>query len=173
MAQYIVDTMGYENTHFATMGKTTWLVQNKYRQILAGTNGDVLNRSMSNELGHLAQELSSIRPVAKSIKGMDTVFFTPRNKVPAWEKVTYANCICNIWHLNEEKHRIHMTVSGDQLHYEDDYISPAVSLLDANIIFNSVISDAWSVYRYCTVNIKSFYLNNPTSTYHYMKIPLK
>ena len=54
-----------------------------------------------------------------------------------------------------------MTIGGDRLDYEDDLISPAILLLDTNIMPNSVISDAHNGARYCTANVKSFYLNNP------------
>ena len=66
-----------------------------------------------------------------------------------------------------------MTVGGDLLDCEEDPSSPAVSLLDTKIMLNSVISDAHKGARYCTSDIKNFYLNNPMKKFRYMKIPLK
>ena len=40
-------------------------------------------------------------------------------------------------------------------------------------MLNSIISDAYKGAIYCTVDIKKFYLNNPMSTFRYMRIPLK
>ena len=101
------------------------------------------------------------------------MFFIPRHKVPAGEKITYANFIYDIRPLKTETHRVRMTVGGDRLDYEEDPSSPAVSLLDTKIMLNSVISDAHKGARYCTADIKNFYLNNPMSTFRYMRIPLK
>ena len=62
---------------------------------------------------------------------------------------------------------------GDRHDYEEDPSSPAVSLLDTKIMLSSVISDAHKGDRYCTADIKNFYLNNPMSTFGCMRIPLK
>ena len=48
--------------------------------------------------------------------------------------------------------------------------SPAVSLLDAKIHFNSVISDASRGARYCTCDLKDFFLQSVMKIFQYMKI---
>ena len=66
-----------------------------------------------------------------------------------------------------------MTVGGDRVEHEHDPSSPLVSLLDTKIMLNSVISDDKKGDKLCTVDVRNFYLNNPMSTYRYMKIPIK
>ena len=92
--------------------------------------------------------------------------------MPPGAKVTYGNFICDIRQHKNEKHRVRLTVGGDQLDYEHDARSPAVSLLDTKLMINSVISDAHRGAIYCTADIQNFYLNNPMKTYRYMHIPL-
>ena len=54
-----------------------------------------------------------------------------------------------------------MTAGGDRLDHLDDPISPTVSITDANIHFNSTISDAKRGARYMTLDIKNYYLGSP------------
>ena len=75
-------------------------------------------------------------------------------------------------HSSPKTYRVRLTVGGDELDYEENARSPAVSLLDTKILINSVIYDAEKGARYCTVDIKKFYLNNPMKTYRYMKISI-
>jgi hypothetical protein len=66
-----------------------------------------------------------------------------------------------------------MTVGGNLLDAYQDVRSPAVSLLDAKLHFNSVISDAHRGARYCTGDIKDFFLQSLMAIYQYMKIHKK
>lgn len=85
----------------------------------------------------------------------------------------YANVFNNVRPLKDEIHRVRMTVGGDRLEFEYDSSSSAVSLLDTKSLLNRVISDVHKVSRYCTADIKIFYLNNPMQKFCYMKIPLR
>ena len=100
------------------------------------------------------------------------MFFIPWHKVPTGANVTYTNFINNVRPLKDETHRVRMAVEGDRLDYEEDPSSPAISLLDTKIMLNSVISDAHKGARYYIAGIKMFYLNNPMSTFRYMRLPL-
>jgi hypothetical protein len=66
-----------------------------------------------------------------------------------------------------------MTVGGNLLDAFQDVRSPAVSLLDAKLHFNSVISDAHRGARYCTGDIKDFFLQSLMTIYQYMKVHKK
>ena len=85
----------------------------------------------------------------------------------------YANFICDLRPLKDDTHRVRCTVGGNLLDYVDYPSSPAASLLDIKIHINSTISDAHQGARYATADIENFYLNNPMSTYRYMRIALK
>ena len=71
-----------------------------------------------------------------------------------------------------ETYKVQLTVGGDKLDYEEYARSPVVSLFDTKILLDSVISDANKGARYCTADIKNFYLNNPVKTYRYIKTPI-
>jgi hypothetical protein len=67
-----------------------------------------------------------------------------------------------------------MTVGGNLLDAYQEVRSPAVRLLDAKLHFNSVISDAHRRgARYCTGDIKDFFLQSLMTIYQYMKIHKK
>ena len=66
-----------------------------------------------------------------------------------------------------------MTVSGDILECNGNPSSPAVSLLNTKIFFNSIISDAYKGAKFATADIKNHYLQSPMKNHQYMRIPLK
>jgi hypothetical protein len=57
-----------------------------------------------------------------------------------------------------EPHRIRMTVGGDRLDACQDVRSPAVGITDTKLHINSTISDAKDGARYCTGDLKDFFL---------------
>ena len=66
-----------------------------------------------------------------------------------------------------------MIVIGDKLDYEDDSRFSVVAILDTKIMLNNIIHDAHKGTFFCTVDIKNFYLNNPTKNtdtwkYHFI-----
>jgi hypothetical protein len=117
--------------------------------------------------------LSKQRSAADAINGTKTMFFILPNQVPHGCKVTYAHFVCTMRPGKSEPYRIRMTVGGNLLDAYQDVRSPAVSLLDAKLHFNSVISDAKRGARYCTGDIKDFFLQSLMTIYQYMKIHRK
>jgi len=69
-----------------------------------------------------------------------------------------------------EVYRVRMTVGGNRLDTYQDVRSPAVSTLDAKLDINSTISDAHKGARYCTADIKDFFLCSTMQVYQYMRI---
>ena len=63
-----------------------------------------------------------------------------------------------------------MTAGGNCLDYPDDTISPTVSIIDANIHFNSTISYAKRRARYMTLDIKNYYLGSPMHNKQFLRI---
>ena len=67
-----------------------------------------------------------------------------------------------------------MTVGGDRLIVDFDVRSPAISLLDMKShVVNSVISDAKHGARYCTADLKDFFLQSTMKVFQYMRIHRK
>ncbi len=71
-------------------------------------------------------------------------------------KVAYENMICDYRLLKKEKYRVRLTFGGDVLEYEGNASPPAVSLLEAKLIINSVISEADRGAKFMSVDLKDF-----------------
>jgi len=101
------------------------------------------------------------------------MFFIRPNQVPAGRKVTYASIVCTMRPGKSEVYRVHITVGGNRLDAYQDVRSPAVGVTDTKLHLNSVISDAHRGARYCTGDIKDFFLGSEMATYQYMRIHRK
>ena len=130
-------------------------------------------KSLSNELARCAQGLSKHRLAGDQIIGNNTIVFIRPNQVPAGRKVTYANFVCTMRPGKAEQYRICMTVGGDKLDAYQDVRSPAVDLTDMKIHLNSTISDAKNGARYCTGDLKDFFLVSDMPVYQYMRVHRK
>ena len=76
--------------------------------------------------------------------------------------------VCDYRPLKQEKIRVRLTVGGDKLEYSNDASSPAASMIDAELLIYSTISD-----RFMTVDIKDFFLQSRLPQPEYMKIHIK
>ena len=132
-------------------------------QLLKSNSKEIWKTALSNELGQLAQGICHI-------KGNDVIDFIPFHMVPKNKIVTYANMVCNVRPLKSEKFRVRLTVGGDRLQYLDDTASPAASLLEAKLLFNSTISQSAKGARFIMIDIKDFFLQTIMSNAEYMKI---
>jgi hypothetical protein len=126
--------------------------------------------SLANEWARCAQGLSSNRPADKHVVGTNTIFFIRPHQVPAGRKVTYANFVCTMRPGKAERYRIHMTVGGDRLDAYQDVRSPAVGITDTKLHINSAISDAKNGARYCTGDLKDFFLCSIMKIFQYMRV---
>ena len=135
--------------------------------LLFGHDSKIWTRSMSNELGRLAQ--GNIYGVTAT----DTIDFIFKHDVPANQPVTYANFICDHRPLKSEKHRIRLTAGGDKLTFDVDAGAPAASLLETKLLINSVISDAKHGAKFLSCDLKDFFLASPMEKPEYMRILYK
>ena len=71
--------------------------------------------------------------------------------------ITYTNMVCHIWLSKTEKFRVQLTVGGDWLQYPDDTASPAATLLETKLFFNSTISQSTKGAQFMTIDIKDFF----------------
>ena len=88
-------------------------------------------------------------------------------------KTTYASFVCDHRPLKTEPWRVRIVVGGDKLTYDEDTGSPAASLLESKLLFNSTISDAKKGARFMSLDLKDFFLATPMHRPEYMKIPYK
>ena len=102
--------------------------------------------------------------------GTNTVFFVPKDKVPAGRTVTYGITVAEIRLQKAETHQTRLTVGGNLINFPGDVTTPTADLITAKIVFNSVLSTN-HVELMCE-DIANFYSNNPMNRYDYMKLPL-
>jgi hypothetical protein len=141
--------------------------------LLAGPDSETWRRSLTNEWARCMQGITKNRPTHEHIAGNNTMFFILPNDVPRGRKVTYANFVCTMRPGKAEPMRVRMTVGGDRLDAFQDVRSPAIGLTDTKLHLNSVISDAHKGARYCTADIKDFFLGSEMKQFQYMKIHKK
>ena len=84
----------------------------------------------------------------------------------------YASFVCDCKLYKEELYRVRMVVGGNCLNYDKDAFASVASLLEINILINSVISEAEKGARFITHDLKNFYLATPMKKRIHMKIPL-
>ena len=135
--------------------------------LLFGHDSAVWTKSMSNELGRLAQ--GNIY----GVKATDTIDFIFKGDVPANKAVTYANFVCDFKPLKSEMYRIRLVAGGDKLNYAGDPGAPAASLLETKLMINSVISDAKHGAKFMSCDLKDFFLATPMLNAEYMRIHYK
>ena len=138
--------------------------------LLSGPDSAIWLKSLSNEWGRCTQGLHKSRSVDDTILGNNTIVFIFPHQVPAGRKVTYANFVCTMRPGKAEVFRIRMTVGGDRLDAYQDVRSPAVGVIDTKLHLNSVISDAHLGARYCTGDLKDFFLVSDMPIYQYMRV---
>jgi hypothetical protein len=141
--------------------------------LLHGPDSERWYKSLSNEWGRCTQGLHLNRTISEQISGNNTMFFIFPNQVPAGRKITYAQFVCTNRPGKAEQWRIRMTVGGNLLDAYQDVRSPAVGLIDTKLHWNSVISDAHRGARYCTGDLKDFFLVSDMRIYQYMRIHRK
>ena len=121
--------------------------------------------STENKLGHLSQGFKNC------ITAQDAMDFIFRLEVLHNKTVTYANFICDYRPLKSEPFRVRMTVGGDKLQYDEDTGSLTVSLLEAKLLANNVISDCKKHNsKFCAIDLKDFFLNTPMASPEYVRI---
>ena len=92
--------------------------------------------------------------------GTNTIFFIPKDKVPAGRTVTYGRIVAEIRPQKDETHRTRLTVGGNLIQFPGDVTTPTADPITAKLIFNSVLST--KNVKFMCADIANFYINNPT-----------
>ena len=137
----------------------------EYRHIFKGPTTAIWENSFANEIGRLAQVLGTRMP-----SGTNTIFFIPRDKLPAGRTVTYGIIVAKIRPQKVETHCTRLTVGGNLINFPGDVTTPTAYLITAKLIFNSVLSTKND--KFMCADIANFYLDNPMNRYEYIKLPL-
>ena len=121
-------------------------------------------RSSANEFGRLVQS------VGGRIEGTDTIKFLRYYEMPKHRHPTYARFVCEIHPQKTEKERTRLTVGGNLIDYPDTVTTRTFDLVTFKMHINSILSRPNR--KYCSFDIKNFYLNTPMERSEYMKIPI-
>ena len=90
----------------------------------------------------------------RDVKGNDVLDHVHRSTIPTNKKVTYANMVCDHRPLKIEKYRVRLILGGDKLEYLVDASSPAASLVESRLLFNSIVSYSHHGARFMSLDIK-------------------
>jgi hypothetical protein len=142
----------------------------KIDSLLRGPDSTIWLKSLSNEWGQCTQGLHKSCSVNDTILGNNTVVSIFLDQVPAGRKVTYAIFVCTMQPGKAEVFQMRMVVGGDCLDAYQDVRSPAVGVVNTKLHLNSVISDAHLGARYCTGDLKDFFLVSNMPIYQYMRV---
>ena len=130
-----------------------------------GPTKAIRENSFAYEIGQLAQGVGTMMPY-----GTNTIFFIPKDKVPAGRTVTYGIIVAVIRPQKAETHRNRLTVGGNLINFPGYVTTPTADLIMAKLIFNSVLSTKNA--KFMCSNIANFYLNKPMNRYEFIKLPL-
>ena len=78
--------------------------------------------------------------------------------------------VCDIKPNKKETHRSRLTVGGNLITYAGDKSTATADITTIKALLNSVISTRNA--KFCTADIKNFYLGTPLAEYEYMKLRL-
>ena len=84
--------------------------------------------------------------------------------------VTDGQFVYNERHEKAEVNRTRFTVGGDKINYPGAVATPTAEILEAKILFNSVISTKDA--KFMTIDIYNLYLNSPVPCPEFIKIKI-
>ena len=137
----------------------------EYRHLMKTSAAPTWSTSFANELGRLVNGVGT-----RMTQGTNTMGFIPRHKVPKNKIPTYGRLVCDIRIHKAETHRTRLTVGGNLINYTGDKSTATADLTTIKCLINSTISDSNA--KFCTTDVKNFYLGTPLPEYEYMKLKL-
>ena len=126
---------------------------------------ELWGKSYTKELGRLAQGIPGM-------KGTDTIVFIKYEDIPLDRRrhVTYGKTVVSYRPEKDDPNRTRLTVGGNRIMYPGDVSTPTVEMMTVKMHLNSVISTKGA--RYCTIDIKDFYLNTPMERPEFMRMKI-
>ena len=122
-------------------------------------------KSYTKELGRLAQGIPGT-------KGTNTIVFIKYDDIPLDRQrhVMYGKTVCTYRPEKDDPNRTRLTVGGNRIEYPGDVSTPTVDMMTVKMHLNSVISTKGA--RYCTIDLKDFYLNTPMERPKFMRLKI-
>jgi hypothetical protein len=131
------------------------------------------NTSYANELGFLCQGIRIGPNEGKHIKGTNTLFPIPYDKIPSNRRreITYSKVVCKVRpEKGDNANHTCITIGGNNILYPGDVGTPMGSTELVKLLINSVLSQHNA--RLATMDLKNFYLNTLLDRPEYVCIKL-
>jgi hypothetical protein len=131
------------------------------------------NTSYANKLGRLCQDIGNGPNEGKCVKGTNTLFPIPYDKIPSNRRreITYSKVVCKVQPEKEDDaDRTRITIGRNNIAYPGDVGTPTGSIELVKLLVNSVLSQRNT--RLATMDLKNFYLNTPLDQPEYVRIKL-
>jgi hypothetical protein len=143
----------------------------EYRHLLNHKNPrtkQIWDRAGANEFGRLMQGIGKERKPEERIKGMNSMKFISKHKVPKHKTITYARFVSDIRPQKDEQERVRLTAGGNRLPYEGKTSTETAGLETTKILLNSTISTKDG--KFACFDIGNMYLNTTLPSPEYMRI---
>ena len=124
-----------------------------------------MKQALSTKFGRLAQGNKY------GVKSTNTIDFIQKSEVLLNRKVTYTYFVCNHKPLKQQQCQVRCVAGGDKIPYPGDSSSPAASLLNTKLMFNSTISDAAAGAPFPSADLGDFFLGSIMAWPEFMCIP--
>jgi hypothetical protein len=131
------------------------------------------NTSHANKLGCLCQGIGSGPNKGKHVKGTNTLFPIPYDKIPSdrCREITYSKVVCRVQpEKGDNANCARIIIGGNNIVYPGDVGTPTGSIELIKLLVNSVLSQRNA--RLATMDLKNFYLNTPLDRPEYIHIKL-
>ena len=124
-----------------------------------------LQHSSSNEFRQLAHGIGG------RIEDTDTIKFLCYHEMPKNCRPTYSCFVCEIHPQNTAKKECtRLMVGGNLIDNPDTVTTRTCNLVTLKMCINSTMSQP--IRKYCSFDIKNFYLNTPMERSEYIRIPI-
>ncbi len=106
------------------------------------------------------------------MKGTDTIVFIRYNEIPLDRRrhITYRKMVVTYQPEKDKPNQTRLTVGGNWIVHHGNVSTPTVEMMTVEMHLNSMISTKGA--RYCTFDLKDFYLNTPMEPPEYMRMKL-
>jgi hypothetical protein len=151
------------------LNKSTGLLMEMLHLLINPKYKELWGKLYTKEVSCLAQGI----PVPGVSKGTNTIIFIMRDEIPADGRcdTTYARVCINYRPEKDDPNRTQLTVGSNLIHVLGNVSTPTVNMVTVKLHLNIVISTKGA--RYCTIDLKDFYLNTPMVHLEYMRMKLK
>lgn len=136
----------------------------EYRQLIKTKQQPTWENSLSIELARLAKGRTQDKT-----PGTETIEWIHHHEIPSNKKPTYVRICANYRPQKADPYRVRCTLGGNLINYKGPTSTAVASLPVIKLLINSVLSTPNA--KFCSVDIKDFYLNTDLPESEYISMP--